>query len=228
MKKQFIFLFALIMMATSSIAQVSLVPRAGVSISNVAMDNDNFFEDGRKNQIGFVGGLGLNFALTEDEFLSIQPELLYVQKGFASEGSSLLGSYDYTYRLNYLELPVLLKIGFGTDVIRGYVNLGPSVGYLLNGQVKGSGEIAGLVGGSVDEKIEFTKSSTNDPTELHANRIEFGASFGGGIGISLGGRSMLFVDARYNAGLTNFDKDNKSKNQPIYLTAGFNIPLGMR
>jgi hypothetical protein len=224
MKKHFILLLAFFAIANLSMAQVSLIPKAGVTIANVALDDDNFHSDNKKNMIGFTGGLGINFALTEDEFLSLQPEILYVQKGFAAEQNGLT-DYEYTYKLDYLEVPVLLKIGFGGEVVRGYVNLGPSVGYLLSGNVKGEGDFAEIISEDVDEKIEFTDSETDDPTKLHANRIEFGANFGAGLGVSLGGRSLLFVDARYNAGLTDFNKDSKSKNQPIYLTAGFKIPI---
>lgn len=224
MKKHFILLFALLAVVQLSMAQVSIIPKAGITIANVALDDDNFYSDNKKNMIGFTGGLGFNFALTEDEFLSLQPEILYVQKGFAADQSGVT-DYDYTYKLNYLEVPVLLKIGFGTDVVRGYINLGPSIGYLMSGNVKGEGDFAEIVSGDVDEKIEFTDSETDDPTKLHANRLEFGANFGGGVGFTLGGRSLLFVDARYNAGLTDFSKDTKSKNQPIYLTAGLKIPL---
>jgi hypothetical protein len=226
MKKYFL-LLAFFSVATFVRAQVSLIPKAGVSFATVALDDDNFFNDDKKTLVGFTGGLGLNFALTEDEFLSLQPELLYVQKGFAAESNGTT-DYNLKYKLNYIELPVLLKIGFGTDVVRGYVNLGPSIGYLLSGNVQGEGDFAEIVSGDIDEKIEFTDSETDDPTKLHARRLEFGANFGGGIGVALGGRSLLFLDARYNAGLTDYNKDSKSKNQPIYLTAGFKIPLSQR
>jgi hypothetical protein len=226
MKKYFL-LFALLSFGTLVKAQVSIIPKAGVSFATVALDKDNFFNDDKKALVGFTGGLGLNFALTEDEFLSLQPELNYVQKGFAAESNGTT-DYNLKYKLNYVELPVLLKIGFGTDVVRGYVNLGPSISYLLSGNVKGEGDFAEVVSGDIDEKIEFTDSETADPTKLHAQRLEFGANFGGGIGVALGGRSLLFLDARYVAGLTDFNKDSKSKNQPIYLTAGFKIPLSQR
>jgi hypothetical protein len=225
--KKYILLFTLLIASTLLRAQVSIIPKAGVSFANVALDDDNFFNDDKKTLTGFTGGLGLNFALTEDEFLSIQPELLYVQKGFAAESSGT-ADYNLKYKLDYLELPILLQIGFGSDVVRGYVNMGPSIGYLLGGNVQGNGDFAEIVSGDIDEKIEFTDSETDDPTKLHAQRVEFGANFGGGIGVTLGGSSLLFLDARYNAGLTNYNKDSKSKNQPVYLTAGFKIPLTQR
>ena len=225
--KKYILLFTLLIAATLSRAQVSLIPKAGVSFANVALDDDNFFNGDKKTLTGFTGGLGLNFALTEDEFLSLQPELLYVQKGFAAESNGTT-DYNLKYKLDYLELPVLLNIGFGGDVVKGYVNFGPSIGYLLGGNVKGNGDFAEIVSGDIDKKIEFTDSETNDPTKLHAQRLEFGANFGGGIGVALGSSSLLFLDARYNAGLTNYNKDSKSKNQPVYLTAGFKIPLTQR
>ncbi len=35
------------------------------------------------------GVVGLNYSLSEDNFLSVQPELLFSQKGFAANSSEL-------------------------------------------------------------------------------------------------------------------------------------------
>ena len=221
--KKVIFILAIFCLASTTYAQVSLIPKAGITISNVAFDDDDKW-DGQKSVLGFTGGLGINFALTDDQFLSLQPELLYTQKGFAAKKSGTV-DYDGVYKLNYLELPVMLKIGFGGDVLRGYVNLGPSVGYLLNGRVKGTWDVADIISDDIDEAIKFKSDATDgDITELNANRVEIGANFGAGIGVNIGS-SALFLDARYNAGLTDFDKDRKSRNQPFYITAGLKIPL---
>ncbi len=86
----------------------------------------------------------------------------------------------------------------------------------------------GIIGSSLDEPIEFTDSPNPvSVTELDANRVEIGLNFGGGLGLSLG-RSVLFGDVRYNAGLTDFNRDAKSKNQVFAITAGLRIPLGGR
>lgn len=224
MKKLF-FLAAVAVCSCGAFAQVSLIPKVGVTIANASID-DNRDYAGQSSLIGLTGGLGINFALTSDEFLSVQPEILYAQKGWSAESTGGIPNYDGTYRLNYLEIPVLLKINFGGETVRAYVNAGPSFGYLLGGRINANVNLLGLIGTDIDEPLEFTE--TPDPTRLNqldANRTEFGLNFGGGAGYSFGGR-VLFVDVRYNMGLTDYNRAFESKNRVFAFTIGLQIPLG--
>ena len=225
MKKLFL-LAALAVCSCGAFAQVSIIPKVGVNFANAALNESNGLEDGKSSLMGLTGGLGINFSLTDDNFLSIQPEILYSQKGFSSSATGLI-RYEGDYRLNYLEIPLLVKINFGGEKVKLYVNAGPSIGYLLSGRVKGQGSFLGLAGASLDESIEFTDSPTPlDITELDANRIEAGLNFGGGLGYAILGNTALFVDLRYNMGLTDFNNLEQSKNRVFALTAGVQIPLG--
>src|SRR5690606_24984299 len=89
--------------------------------------------------------------------------------------------------LNYLEIPVLLKLHFGQD-LGFFVFAGPSVGYLLDGTDKdGDGK-------TNDIDLDFYK------------RAELGAHIGGGVSIG-----PLKVDVRYIAGFSNIaDFDDKN------------------
>jgi hypothetical protein len=223
--KNLFLLAAMAVCSCGAFAQMSILPKAGVNFANAALSESNGLESGKSSLVGFTGGLGFNFSLTEDEFLSIQPEILYSQKGFFSAASGLV-SYEGDYRLNYLEVPLLVKINFGGEKVKLYVNAGPSVSYLMSGKVNGRIAVVGL-GTSIDEKIEFTDNPTPlDVTELDAKRIEAGLNFGGGIGYAFLGSTALFVDLRYNMGLTDFNNQEQSKNRVFALTAGLQIPLG--
>ncbi len=93
----------------------------------------------------------------------------------------------------------MIKVSFGAETINAYVNAGPCVSYLLSGRVKGKGNVLGLLGGDLDEPIDFTDDPTpGDITELDANRMDLGANFGGGIGFNFSETSGVFIDARYN------------------------------
>jgi len=224
--KKFFLLTALAVCSCGAFAQVSLIPKAGVNFANAVLSDNNALEGGKSSLVGFTAGLGFNFSLSSDNFLSIQPEILYSQKGFSSAASGLI-SYEGDYRLNYLEIPLLAKINFGGEKVRLYVNAGPSIGYLLSGRVNGRGSFLGLVSTSIDESIKFTDSPTPlDIRQLDANRIEAGLNFGGGVGYAFLGSTALFVDIRYNMGLTDFNNQEQSKNRVFALTAGLQIPLG--
>ncbi len=225
--KKTVLLAALSAITGLATAQVSIIPKAGITIANASLADDNGLRNGKTSLLGFTGGLGFNFSVTDDNFFSIQPEILYVQKGFSAAATGII-NYNGDYRLNYVEVPLLFKINFGGEAVKLYVNAGPSVGYLLNGRIKGEGNVLGIIGSSLDEPIEFTDSPNPvSVTELDANRVEIGLNFGGGLGLSLG-RSVLFGDVRYTAGLTDFNRDAKSKNQVFAITAGLQIPLGGR
>jgi hypothetical protein len=219
MKKIVLFTFLSLSVFSVSQAQISLLPRAGISISNVAFDSN---VTGQRSAIGFTGGFGVNFSLSDDDFFSIQPELLYVQKGYDIRTAGLF-AIDGTYRLNYLELPVLAKISFGTDQVRFYINAGPSIGYLLGGRVAGQWNIVGF-GSNVNEAIRFTANPVIPLVELDANRLDVGANFGAGIGFAVGG-NIIFFDGRYNAGLLNYNRREPSMNRTFLITAGVQVPL---
>jgi hypothetical protein len=224
MKKLFL-LAALAVCSCGAFAQVSLIPKVGVNLANASIE-DNREYPGQKSLLGLTAGLGINFPLTSDAFLSVQPEILYSQKGWAGESSNALAGYEGTYRLNYLEVPLLLKINFGGETIRAYVNAGPSFGYLLSGRVDGRVTALGVEVFKIDDKLEFTETpNATRLNEVDANRTEIGLNFGGGVGYSFGGK-VLFVDVRYNMGLTDYARDFESKNRVFAFTVGLQVPLG--
>jgi hypothetical protein len=224
MQKKVFLVFLLLVFTVAVKAQVSIIPKAGVNFASVS---DHEFYNNRSALTGFTAGVGLNYNLSGDGFLSVQPELLYSQKGFSTQGSlATIVNFEGDYKLNYLELPVLIKISFGTEAIAAYVNAGPSIGYLLGGRVKGQGNVLGLFGSGYNEKINFTESpALTNLNDLNANRLEFGVSAGGGLGYNFGSNSSVFVDVRYNLGLTDFDKNQNAKNRIIALTAGVQLPF---
>lgn len=70
------------------------------------------------SRLGFVGGGFLHWGLTQA--LSLQPEVLYAQKGAKTSDGSL------SYQLDYVEIPVLLEISLGLPVIGPGILIGPS------------------------------------------------------------------------------------------------------
>jgi hypothetical protein len=223
MKKIFLTLAAATSLAFTAKAQVTFIPKAGVTFSNVALKDEI---DGQGSTVGFLFGAGFNLPLDADGFFSIQPELLYIQKGFGLKGTDTSTGYTVTFdtdnHFNYLELPVLAKISFGSETIKGYVNAGPSIGYALSGKTKGTATIQGQ-SQNIDEKADLSAG----------NRADFGLQFGGGIGFQAGPGSIL-LDLRYGYGLSNLEKessgsssgDNKSQNRVIAVSVGYAIPLG--
>jgi hypothetical protein len=210
MKKQVFFVTCALLLALSSQAQISVIPKAGVTLSSISYDEE---PEDQKTQFGFVGGAGLDIGIIKN-FFSLQPELLFIQKGDRFDERNV----EATTTLNYLELPLLAKISFGSPTIKGYLNAGPSLALGLNGKYKVEG---GENAGETD--IRFGDAS-NDGRRYLDNRFDFGLQFGGGGSFGLG-PGALIADIRYGLGLSDLNDEDKAQNRTFAFTLGYAIPL---
>jgi hypothetical protein len=233
MKRSLFFLattVALAAGASSAQAQgVRLGLRAGANYSNLAgnVKNENTFN----NKVGFLGGVMLNADVTGDGFFSIQPELLYSQKGFENKPTA----YDNTVagvgykeqregkvNYNYLDLPVLLKINAGGFYVEG----GPQVSYLLSSSNETRTTRTNTLTGRVDN---FEAQNKNDVSRL--NRTELGYAAGLGYqadnGLSLGLRyTGAFSDlVKSDSDGSYFNGDlNNARHSAFQASVGYLIP----
>ncbi|MGA2533804.1 MAG: porin family protein [Candidatus Aminicenantales bacterium] len=133
-----------------------------------------------KNLVGgvyFSIGLGL---------FSIQPEVLYVRQGGRMEA---LPDWD-EYRLDYIQVPVLLKIHVIPGPISPMIYGGPYGAYRLS--AKGVSFFDGELEPAVDIKNRIKST-------------DYGLVFGGGIDFRLP-VIKLSAEVRYNLGLANIAK----------------------
>lgn len=75
--------------------------------------------------LGGTGGFVFRYA--GHKYCAVQVELNYEQRGWAEKNSA----GQYTRRLHYVELPLLMNINFGSERWRGFFNLGPQIGYCV-------------------------------------------------------------------------------------------------
>ncbi|KAA3440770.1 porin family protein [Rufibacter hautae] len=215
MKKIVLFLAAVL---SFSVAQAQNGPRiglrAGANMSNISGDLDN--QDIYENKFGFVGGLTANFDLTGDGFLSLQPELLYSQRGYQyRDDEYMVGNQNYrsegSVNFNYLDLPVLLRINAGGLFFEG----GPQASYLLG----------------IKDKSETFLGNTQTETERKVekdNLSEFEIGYVAGLGYQL--ENGLSLGLRYNGSINALanegDNDDltNARHSTFQLTLGFLFP----
>jgi hypothetical protein len=147
------------------------------------------------SRIGF--DIGIIYGVEIAENIVFQPEAHLIQKGYKID-DIVLGE-NFLTTLNYLEVPLTLKVLFG-DKTNLYVQAGPSIGFLMSGNVKQD---------DFTEDIDFEEAS----------RLEIGGILSAGV--SLG---MIVLDARYLLGLTGTVKDVRDGN--IY-NRGFGAGLSI-
>ncbi|GAB3240844.1 hypothetical protein GCM10027346_35590 [Hymenobacter seoulensis] len=224
--------FAAALAATSFSAAhaqgVRLGLRAGANYSNLAGNIRN--ESTYNNKVGFLGGVMLNADITGDGFFSIQPELLYSQKGFDNkpdEYSQTVGGLGYTFKregqvnYNYLDLPVLLKVNTGGF----YVEAGPQVSYLLSSNNETKTTRTNTVSGKVETFEDQNKSDVSglNRTELgYAAGLGYQADNGLSLGLRYTGAFSDFVKSD-NGSYFNGDLQN-ARHSAFQLSLGYLIP----
>lgn len=185
MKKLFLTTTAILFAAISAFAQAQIGLRAGANWATI--DDGTDAPDGveRPWRPGIMLGLASSFHLTEN--FAIAPELIYSQRGFIEEGTSITDGeiFDTENRYNFIELPVLFRLSFG-DVLKGYVNAGPTFSYFLGGK---------------ENDIDVSFDDLDEE-----NRLEIGGSIGAGVQLDTEAGSFL-IDLRYTRGFTDAYKD---------------------
>ena len=207
-------------------AQVKLGVIGGLNLANISFDPAAGSSPSRATAFG-AGGV-VQFRLAENVALQLEP--MYLQKGARQEGSfefgfddtgsdsSLSFNVDVKAKLNYLELPVMLKLEIGTGSTRPYVMAGPTIGYRLSAKETGSVSGPGF-NEQIDEDVkDLTKS------------MDFGLGFGAGVNFPAG-RNTVFVQGRYALGLANINNDpedteTKLKTNGLQVMAGVAFPIG--
>ncbi len=147
----------------------------GFGISGVTAPTNNM-------RTGFFGGAYLRLPVFF--FLSLQPELNYVQRGFvgASAGVGL-----FTTQLDYVELPVLLRAEVDLGPVQPYAVAGPSFALAVNRAISGSA-IGTVANGDISSLVR---------------EFELGLYFGAGLEFPLGDVLALSIEGRYYRGLTD-------------------------
>ena len=201
MKKSAIFAAALLATAAVSSAQAQEVRiglRAGANYSNLAGNINN--QDTYNNKFGFLGGVIVNVPVTSDGFFSVQPEVLYSQKGFENKPTeySVLGipgtmqKREGSVNYNYLDVPVLLKVKASGLVFEA----GPQYSYLLSVNNKTKTTTTPTIGSP-------TTTESQDKTDLSGlNRNELGYVAGVGYEATNG----LSLNLRYTGAFSDFVK----------------------
>lgn len=173
--------------------------RLGLAVASVNSDDAQL--NGSSAQAGLNVGAVIGFQLAQDFPVFLESGLFYTQKG----GKGNFEGKKFTYDLNYLEVPILVKYKYSLDddlsiqpFAGGYLALG------VSGKVKDYGE-------------RSTCSSFSD---------DFFKRFDGGLRIGCGLEyQMLYVDAAYEFGLANICHSDfeSSHNGCFYLNAGVNF-----
>lgn len=171
--------------------------KGGVNIANVTGGDSGGYE----SKSGIMGGLFASLSLGSG--LSLQPELLYVQKGAKRTAEDSASSGTLTLQMNYIEIPVLIKYGFKSGgAVTPCLFAGPAFGFNKSSKTEVEGTLMGIpASGDVD----------------NYNEVSSDLSFvlGGGVDFSLG-TAKLTLELRYTSGTKVLWEDVDIDNLPDY------------
>lgn len=174
--------------------------RAGVSFAQfIGSDASSAIAEHSEKPFITVGIAGL---VGVHEWLSIQPEVLFMSKGRRTSSNGVpIG----TFYIDYVEIPLLARVEVPiTEQVVSYAFAGPALGLLLRFQLK--------------SEVDGTLTDRTD----QAKRLDLSGIAGLGIQVALTGPHGLVLEARYDRSFTRFLKTEEDiKNRAFAFMLGY-------
>lgn len=174
--------------------------RLGLGVAQVSSDSKLL--DSNDPRTGLTVGAVVGVGLTPSAPLYFETGLMYNEKG----GKSTYNGEKFTYQLNYLELPLVLK--YRIPVSRG-ITVDPLFGGYLS---------CGVGGKIKDYNERAAYGSFSDDYNDNFRRFDGGLRVGCGVSVS-----NFYAEAAYDLGLANVGKDNFDDTR----TGSFNLSVGV-
>lgn len=213
--------------------EIKFGAKVGLNLSNLRGDYPTGIDE-HKSKIGFhIGGFA-EYSINEK--FTLQPELLFSTQGNTYGykdyygGGSYYDGADYNLKLNYLNLPVILKYKI---IEKLSIDFGPQIGYLMSAKTKidvieDSRDPSQNYSVEIDMLNDGTYNfgGTTIQSKASANRIDFSLNLGASYDIT----EKIFLQGRYNLGLSTVDKNSTNgastnswnmKNSVFQLSAGY-------
>lgn len=208
--KNFSILVALLFVLTSAVtanADIRVGIIGGINRTTVDLDEPSGVDVSSRTDWGLGALIEIDMGLNDR--LSIQFEPMYLQKGSTAD---VVGFGTIEVEAEYFEIPVMFKYEITDKKIKPYIMAGPTFGFLLN----------------AEQNANFIPGDQRDITD-DTNTVDVGIGIGGGLSYRFEDSHDIesFIQARYNFGLTDVDRDeNDTKSRGFHIMFGFTIPLG--
>ena len=152
--------------------------------------------------------LGVHGRVGFSDWLSLQPELLFISKGRRDNRDGMLLG---TIELDYFEVPLLARITIPvSERIAPYLLAGPALGFLLRFQLTNEAD------GSVTDRTD------------QAKRIDVSGVLGAGVEVALTRQHGLTLEARYDRSFTRFlENGDDVKNRAFAFMLGYQYSFSL-
>ena len=133
---------------------------------------------------------------------AFQAEINYSQAGWKEKTET--GDNLYQRTVHYVQLPLLANLGFGRERggVKGFLNIGPQLGYCFGETEKTTGNGSGYVSPQLD--------GLPNQHELNVQRkFEYGITGGLGMDVSTKSGHHFIIEGRYFYALSDIFKNSK-------------------
>lgn len=196
--------------------QISIGARGGASLARMAM-----LPSPKQTWVaGSSGALQLRYQ--EEKLFGLVAELGVTTRGWAEDFTGAPLYYRRT--LTAVTLPVMTQLNFGGRRMRGFVNAGPAVSYIVDDRIASNFDYANPTG---TPQWPTTPRATAQLTAGLSQRIDYGITGGLGAEYRLTPRNSVTLEARYYYGLANVfpsapaDPFNAARCMNLEITAGW-------
>jgi hypothetical protein len=219
------FALALVLGATQLRAQeITVGIKGGINIADLEIDDPS---GGEETDTRTVFGVGAYAEFGIGDVFAIQPEVLYAPKGATDQGevAEPEEAVELTFKLNYIEVPLLLKarIPVKNSAVTPSLYVGPVVAFETKCEVEATNASLS-VSASCDTIGEFGEEN------IETKSVDFGIALGAGLAIPVG-PVVLVGDVRYTLGLTDINDtaaldEVNIKNRVWSFSVGAGMPIG--
>lgn len=219
MKRLFFILITLVSVLPQLFSQVHLGIRGGVLNTTVNYSQTTagqIIED----RNGLIASILTEFRINDG--FAIQPEIALAQRGWKNTSVlsiPLISNIETTEseRINYAEIPLMMKAGFGIGPVRLDILAGPSFSLAISGKRTTTIKTTNLITNTTNEE------SDTDDLEFDQDYKKADLNLQGGAALSfrLGG-TRFFVDGRYLYGVSNLSNssDTEITSRGVAITGG--------
>lgn len=189
------------------------------------MSNQSFTPEVKQKMIqGMIVGITARYS--EEKLFGLMAELNIDQRGWQEDFEG--APFNYSRKLTYIDLPIMTHINFGGRKFRGFVNLGPSVGYLISDKIDANFdyEHPATVPG-----FPMVDRYVNQMSMKVKNKFDYGIVAGVGGEFRFKGKHSITLEGRYYYGLGNIfpsskkDEFSASRSSSIQIAVGYMFNL---
>lgn len=242
-----LYVIILLFICFSGNGQIFIGAKGGISVPDLKGNSEQ--SKGYTSRQDIYGGLLISFRLNKS--LSLQPEINFSPQGGQRKGMqeipsdvingislppdlNLFANFKTTAILNYLEIPVLLKLEWAHNLTY-YVCFGPHIAFLVEAKTKTSGssllylDEAGTIL-LTDNGNQLPALSFNNATDIKESIKKVNGGIQGGAGFEYPvGPGSFFLDGRAIIGVLNIQRhpeiDGKNRTGSLAVALGYLIKL---